>query len=105
MILYLLFYVKWMQMSNLFYLFLWRPLGILELFVISRMKPLLFLSLGSDFNEKYINSVWPKTPCLGKKLPIYKAQKILKPECTTVHEDFRILQQRSRWVSFRSNTK
>ncbi|MDA3789845.1 MAG: hypothetical protein PF503_15275, partial [Desulfobacula sp.] len=37
-------------------------------------------------------------------LPIYKAQKILKPECTTVHEDFRILQQRSRWVSFRSNT-
>jgi len=38
------------------------------------------------------------------KLPICKAQEILKPECTTVHEDFRILQQRSRWVSFRSNT-
>jgi alpha-beta hydrolase superfamily lysophospholipase len=34
---------------------------------------------------------------------------ILKPECTIVHEASfkfgRILQQRSRWVSFRSNTK
>ncbi len=37
-------------------------------------------------------------------MPIYKAQGILKPECTVVHEDFKILQQRSRWVSFRSNT-
>ena len=25
-------------------------------------------------------------PCLGEKLPIYKAQESLKPECTPVHE-------------------
>ena len=48
--------------------------------------------------------VLTETLCLGEKLPICKAQGILKPECTTVHEDFRILQQRRRWVSFRSNT-
>ena len=27
-----------------------------------------------------------ENPCLGEKLPICKAQKILKPECTVVHE-------------------
>ena len=37
------------------------------------------------------------------KLPICEAQEILKPECTEVHEDFKILKQRSRWVNFRSN--
>ncbi len=37
------------------------------------------------------------------KLPIYKAQKILEPECTHVHEDSNILQQRGRWVSSHPN--
>ena len=37
------------------------------------------------------------------KLPINKAQKILKPERTAVREDFKILKQQSRWVSFDSN--
>ncbi|MCP3874965.1 MAG: parvulin peptidyl-prolyl isomerase [Desulfobacteraceae bacterium] len=45
-----------------------------------------------------------ENPCLGEKLPICKAQEILKPECTTVYEDSKILKQRSRWVSFCSNT-
>jgi endonuclease/exonuclease/phosphatase family metal-dependent hydrolase len=41
---------------------------------------------------------------LDEKLPICKAQGILQPERTFVREDCRILKQRSRWVSFRSNT-
>jgi hypothetical protein len=48
--------------------------------------------------------VFDQKLCLDEKLPICKAQEILQPECTTVHEDCRILKQRSRWVSFRSNT-
>jgi len=39
-------------------------------------------------------------PFLDKNLPIYKAQTILQPECTNVHEDCIILQQRRRWVNF-----
>ncbi len=34
--------------------------------------------------------------CLDEKLLICEAQKKMKPECTVVHEDFRILQQRNR---------
>ncbi len=56
---------------------------------------------GSLINNLTID--WPKTLCLDEKLPICKVQEILKPECTTVHEDFRILRQRRRWVSFRSS--
>jgi hypothetical protein len=42
--------------------------------------------------------------CLDKNLPIYKAQGILQPECTViVHEDCKIVQQRSRWVGFCPN--
>ena len=29
---------------------------------------------------------------------------ILKPQCILIHEDFTILQRRSRWVSFRPST-
>ena len=42
---------------------------------------------------------------MDKNLPIYKALKILQPECTVVHEDCKILQQRRRWVKFYPNTK
>ena len=35
-------------------------------------------------------------------LPIYKAQGLLQPECTVVHEDCKSLKQRSRWVSVHS---
>jgi hypothetical protein len=42
---------------------------------------------------------------LDEKLPICYAQEILKPEFNVVHEDFKILKQRRRWVSFRSNMK
>ncbi|MFH2093882.1 MAG: hypothetical protein ABIJ31_16100, partial [Pseudomonadota bacterium] len=45
-----------------------------------------------------------ENPCLDENLSICKAQAKLKPECTVVHEDFSFAQQRSRWMSFRSNT-
>jgi hypothetical protein len=35
-------------------------------------------------------------------LPIYKAQGLLQPECTEVHEDCKSLQQRGRWISVHS---
>ena len=38
------------------------------------------------------------------RLEEMRMHTILKPECTVVHEDFRILKQRRRWVSFRPNT-
>ncbi len=41
-----------------------------------------------------------EAPCLDENLPICKAQESIKPECTLVHEDLILLQQRGRWVSF-----
>jgi hypothetical protein len=41
---------------------------------------------------------------LGEDVPICEAQGVLKPECTSVHEDFKTSQQRSRWVRIRPNT-
>ena len=40
---------------------------------------------------------------LDAELSIYKAQIIWQPECTIVHEDCKIVQQRSEWVALHSN--
>ena len=45
-----------------------------------------------------------ENPCLGVNVPRSEAQEILKPQCILIHEDFEILQQRRRWVSFRPHT-
>ena len=56
----------------------------------------------SDFLKKicFIKKIYAG---LGENLPICKAQKIFKPERPRVREDLNILQQRRRWVKFRSN--
>ncbi len=48
-------------------------------------------SLYSIYNQSLLKtdlliSGWSNIPFLDEKLPICKAQEILKPECTTVHE-------------------
>ena len=47
---------------------------------------------------------WLVEELMLTNLPICEAQELLQPECTVVHEDCKSLKQRSRWVSFRSNT-